>query len=139
MNKISLWDVVKFCLRHPTLLLSRLYHPYDKRIDALIEYLIDNIQHVKVVERTNYYLVLAVNSSTYEFWMENRYYAYLAYGNGGLVGNGSPRLNPLWKSKCASLRHAVAFYLYFDEPTQHRPVAKPEPASYILSAEELNE
>lgn len=137
--KTSYWDVVKFCLRHPTLLQSRLYHPHDKRIDALIEYLIDNIQYVKCVKRTNYYLVLSINNITYEFWMDNRYYAYLAYGNGGLVGNGPLRLNPLWKSKCASLRHAVAFYLYFDEPTQHRPVGEPEPASYILCSGELSE
>lgn len=119
MDKISLWDVVKFCLRNPSLLMSVIQYRHDKCVDKLIEYLIDNINGVKVIQRNAYYLCLTVQGCLYEFWRTNRYYAYLTIGKGAPIDKGGicyTVTKRLWDGKRPSLKHAVAFYQYLDGP-----------------------
>ena len=125
MDKISLWDVVKFCLRNPSLLMSVIPYRHDKRVDRLIKYVIDNIADVKVVQRNAYYLCLTVHGCLYEFWRTNRYYAYLTSGKGAPIdidGIHYTVTKKLWDGKRPSLKHAVAFYLYLDGPDNDEPV-----------------
>lgn len=135
MNKISFWDVVRFAWHHPSILELCLYKKHDKRIDELIDYLIDNIHRIKHVTRNDYVLSLSIDGNTYHIWRSNRFYAYMTDCS---AAHGEKtrycECKDLWSDRRPSLKHAIAFYWYFDGP--ERPVQVKKPESFILAKQE---
>lgn len=112
--KISTLDVVKFCLRHPSLLSLAINYRHDKRIDELVEFLVNNRERCEKVSLTKYTVDIEIGYFRYSLWRANRFCAYLSSGGGVRKLNRFCPYNTLWTNKRPSLRHAVAFYKAFD-------------------------
>lgn len=49
----------------------------SKRVNELIQYLLDNKNRVEVEHYEDYYIVLKIDGNLYSFWIYGRYFAYL--------------------------------------------------------------
>lgn len=135
MHPVSIKEVALFALRHPSLLMWAIDWRHDKRIDELIEFLLENLRYIKVLHRDESHLILAVDGCTYHFWQLSRFYDYLTYGEGApVVTDRRGGVKDLWCGGRPSLKHAYLFYQYFAGP--RKVESKKEPATYILSKQE---
>ena len=136
MNHISFWDVVKFALRHPSLLLWAIDFRHDKRIDELIEFLFRQSGFVKVLYRDETTLCLSVEGCSYRFWRLQRFHDYLTYCDGAhAVTTLCGKMEPIWDHARPSLKHAYLFDRYFVGPRKTKP--REVPHTFILSRQEV--
>ena len=94
-------------------------YPVDPRIDELIEYLLENSDRVIAHYRNEYWLYLAIDGNLYRFWIENKFYAYLAIGD--LVAaneKGHIVITPLWYHAFPEISNAFKFLKQFDIPSE---------------------
>ncbi len=53
-------------------------YPTDQGVDAFFRVLLDNLDDVKLISCDNYMLRLEFRRTVYDFWITNRFYAFLA-------------------------------------------------------------
>lgn len=53
-------------------------HPTDKGVDAFFHVLLDNLDEVKFISCTHFTIRLEFRRTIYEFWIANRFYAFLS-------------------------------------------------------------
>lgn len=52
--------------------------PTDEGVDAFFRVLLDNLDEVKLISCDNYMLRLEFRRTVYDFWITNRFYAFLS-------------------------------------------------------------
>lgn len=52
--------------------------PTDEGVDAFFRVLLDNLDEVKLISCTHYWIRLEFRRTIYEFWIANRLYAFLS-------------------------------------------------------------
>lgn len=85
--------------------------PTDEGVDAFFHVLLDNLDEVKLISCDKYELRLEFRRTVYDFWITNRFYAFLssvkAYER---VDDGKMRVLYRVKGKPPSRETAFAFY-----------------------------
>ncbi|WP_418954635.1 hypothetical protein [Sutterella wadsworthensis] len=93
--------------------------PTDEGVDAFFRVLLDNLDEVKLISCTHYWIRLEFRRTIYEFWIANRFYAFLsettAYKR---IDENNMRQLYMVRHKMPSRATALAFYDAFRDVIQ---------------------
>lgn len=94
-------------------------HPTDEGVDAFFRVLLDNLDEVKLIRCSHYWIRLEFRRTIYEFWIANRFYGFLSYTN-AYESIDEKKMRELYKvrNKMPSRATAFAFYDVFRDVIQ---------------------
>ena len=114
----------------------------SKRVNELIQYLLDNKDRVEIENYDDFYLVLSIDGNLYSFWIYGRYYAYLAHCY-NCRETEFPNLGPLlYEYEMPSRSLCKQFYETFERPVideLKRLAREKKTKSLILPSKEIKE
>lgn len=94
-------------------------NPTDKGVDAFFRVLLDNLDEVKLIRCSPYWIRLEFRRTIYEFWIANRFYAFLSAVNAyERVDDEKMRELYRLRNKMPSRATAFAFYDAFRDVIQ---------------------
>ena len=94
-------------------------HSTDEGVDAFFRVLLDNLDDVKLISCTRYQIQLEFRRTIYEFWIANRFYAFLSETT-AYESIDEKNVRELYKvrNKMPSRATAFAFYDAFRDVIQ---------------------
>jgi hypothetical protein len=93
--------------------------PTDKTVDAFFRVLLDNLDEVKLISCSHYTIRLEFRRTIYEFWIANRFYAFLSETNAyEIIDEKNMRELYRVRNKMPSRATAFAFYDAFRDVIQ---------------------
>lgn len=94
-------------------------NPTDKGVDAFFRVLLDNLDEVKLIRCSPYWIRLEFRRTIYEFWITNRFYAFLSDTNAyEIIDEKNMRELYRVRNKMPSRATAFAFYDAFRDVIQ---------------------
>lgn len=94
-------------------------NPTDKGVDAFFRVLLDNLDEVKLIRCSPYWIRLEFRRTIYEFWIANRFYAFLSDTNAyESIDEKNMRELYMVRNKMPSRATAFAFYDAFRDVIQ---------------------
>ena len=93
--------------------------PTDEGVDAFFHVLLDNLDEVKLISCTHYWIRLEFRGIVYDFWIANRFYAFLSETT-AYESIDEKNMRKLYKvrNKLPSRATAFAFYDAFRDVIQ---------------------
>lgn len=94
-------------------------HPTDEGVDAFFHVLLDNLDEVKLISCTHYWIRLEFRGIVYDFWIANRFYAFLSETTAyEIIDEKNMRELYRVRNKMPSRATAFAFYDAFRDVIQ---------------------
>ena len=94
-------------------------HPTDECVDAFFHVLLDNLDDVKLISCSHYTIRLEFRRTIYEFWIADRFYAFLSGTNAyEIIDEKNMRELYRIRNKMPSRATAFAFYDAFRDVIQ---------------------